>query len=207
MTTRSDASAAVAWRVPPIGVRVEQLSDEALLAGLGSGDEKIASVFVRRFQSKVYGIAVSVLGDARAAEDVAQQTFERAWRQAHTFDPLRGSVGGWLGTIARNLAIDASRVRRPLPVDPADLLGRFAPSFSGPEDRALQSEDARSLWAALDQLPVAQARAIVLSGLGGMSASQVAEAEGIPLGTAKTRIRGAMMRLRDVLSGEAAADA
>jgi RNA polymerase sigma factor (sigma-70 family) len=180
------------------GVPVEQLPDEALLAGLGAGDEELAVAFVRRFQAKVYGVALAVTGDTGTAEDVAQQAFERAWRHAGVFDPLRGSVAAWVGTIARNLALDAVRVRRPVPVDAGELLARIV-APGGSQDPATAAEagaSADALRTALRVIPPEQARAVVLAGILGLTAGQVAAAEGIPLGTAKTRIRTAMHRLR-----------
>lgn len=185
-----------------VGLPVEQLPDETLLAGLRGGDEEITVAFVRRFQRKVYGVALSVIGDPRLAEDVAQQAFERAWRHARTYDARRGSVSAWLTAITRNLAIDTARVHRPLPVDPDELLVRMRANVEGPERFVLAGEATDELRAALHGLPHAQARAVVLAGIIGLSASQVAEAEGIPLGTAKTRIRTAMHRLRATLVSE-----
>jgi RNA polymerase sigma factor (sigma-70 family) len=185
-----------------LGLPVDQLPDETLLAGFGIGDDEVSVAFVRRFQRRVYGVALAVLGDARQAEDVAQQAFERAWRHAATYDSRRGSVGTWLSTITRNLAIDAARVRRPQPVDPEELLMQIGASADSPERRALADEIGDDMRAALKGLPVEQARALVLAGIVGLSASEVAEAEHIPLGTAKTRIRTAMRRLRDTLGGE-----
>jgi RNA polymerase sigma factor (sigma-70 family) len=185
-----------------IGLPVDQLPDETLLAGLGQGDDEVTVAFVRRFQRRVYGVALSVIGDSRQAEDIAQQAFERAWRHAHSYDPRRGSVSTWLTTITRNLAIDASRVRRPVPIDPDELLLRIATSAEGPERAVLAGESADDLRAALKELPIEQARAVVLAGIVGLSASQIAESEGIPLGTAKTRIRTAMHRLRATLVNE-----
>ena len=95
-----------------------------MLAGFSTGDAELTVAFVRRFQSKVFGVALAVVGEAGAAEDVAQQAFERAWRHGHAYDQRRGSVAAWLSTITRNLAIDTMRVRRPLPVDPEALLAR-----------------------------------------------------------------------------------
>jgi RNA polymerase sigma factor (sigma-70 family) len=182
-----------------IGLPVDQLPDETLLAGVGQGDEEITVAFVRRHQRRVYGVALAVVGDARLAEDVAQQAFVRAWRNAGSYDARRGSVGTWLGTIARNLAIDTTRVRRPQPVDPDELYLHVTASDDSPERSALAGESATELRAAIRTLPPEQARAVVLAGIAGYSASQVAESEGIPLGTAKTRIRTAMQRLRATL--------
>jgi RNA polymerase sigma-70 factor (ECF subfamily) len=155
--------------------------------------------FVRRFQAKLFGVALAVVGEAGIAEDVAQQAFERAWRHGHAYDQRRGSVAVWLSAITRNLAIDAMRVRRPSPVDPEVLLARIGAGGDSPEHLAVLDESVGELRAALRRLPAEQARAVVLAGIAGMSASQVAQREGIPLGTAKTRIRAAMHRLRDVL--------
>src|SRR5919197_2502044 len=97
---------------------MDALSDEALLAGLGSGDGDSAAAFVRRFQRRVYGLAVTMLRDPDLAEDVAQETFVRAWRHAATYDARRGRVPTWVLAIARNLAIDRARMRSATPVDP-----------------------------------------------------------------------------------------
>lgn len=186
-----------------IGPPAEELSDEVLLAGLSAGDQDLAIAFVRRFQAKVFGVALAVLGDRRSAEDVAQQAFERAWRNAKVYDPLRGSVGAWLSVITRNLAIDAARVRPVVPIDGEELVERLSydrtPGHS-PEQAAVMSESSGVLRRALRGLPPEQARAVVLAGIGGLSASQVAVSEGIPLGTAKTRIRTALHRLRAAMS-------
>lgn len=184
------------------GLPARHLPDETLLSGFGDGDEELAVAFVRRFQSKVFGIALAVTGDVGIAEDVAQQAFERAWRHAGAFDPLRGSVATWLATITRNLAIDAVRIRRVVPVDTGELVARLtrhSGSLPDPGDAALAATSVGALRDALRNLPAAQARAVVLAGIAGMSASEIAAAEGVPLGTAKTRIRTAMHRLRAAL--------
>lgn len=193
---------AVPYGVRRIGPRVEDLPEEALLAGFAAGDPELAAAFVRRFQSKVYGVARHIVGDARMSEDVAQAAFERAWRHARTYDPRRGSVGAWLAIITRHLAIDAVRVRPVVPVDVTALLGGMTveeSDGSSPERAALEAESVARLRSALRTLPAEQARAVVLAGIGGLSASQVAASEGIALGTAKTRIRTAMLKLRSSL--------
>ena len=108
-----------------IGLMSATLSDEALLAGLASGEPDAAAAFVRRFQARVYGVVITIVRDPGTAEDVAQETFVRAWRNAGTYDPRRGRVVTWLLTIARNAAIDAMRVRRVEPLDPDVVAGRL----------------------------------------------------------------------------------
>src|SRR5580698_10585086 len=122
------ARGAILLRRPPVcksvrkmGTAADGLPDETMLAGLGAGDADLALAFVRRFQRIVFGVAMTVIGDPAAAEDVAQQTFEQAWRHAQVYDSRRGSVRAWLTTIAHNLAVDVLRSRTSTPVDPDDL--------------------------------------------------------------------------------------
>ncbi|MFI1051827.1 RNA polymerase sigma factor [Streptomyces griseoruber] len=185
-----------------MGLSFGRVPDEALLTGLTTGDPELAVAFVRRFQSTVHGVALAVLGDAQLAEDVAQQTFERAWRHAQMFDSRRGSVRAWLTTIAHNLAIDAVRARRARPVAPEDLDALLGSMTETPERRALADDNAERVRRAVAELPREQARALVMAGIYGMTAWEVAEAEHIPLGTAKTRIRTGTRKVRALLETE-----
>jgi RNA polymerase sigma-70 factor (ECF subfamily) len=179
------------------------VSDETLVAGLAAGDRDAASAFVQRFERRVFGLARTIVIDDRAAEDIAQEAFVRAWKHASAYDPRRGSVVGWLLTITRNLSIDAVRVRVPVAIDPDALLGYDAASPErSPGDHAELSDDRDRLRAALARLPEEQSRAVVLAGLLGYTAREVGEIEDIPLGTAKTRIRTALLRLRAALVNE-----
>ena len=178
-------------------------SDEALLAGLASGDPRAAAGFVRRFQARVFGLALAIVGDRAAAEEVAQETFLRAWRHAGSFDPRRGAVASWLLTIARNTAVDASRQSRFRPMDPDAILA-LAHTDPGPnpEEAAMTGHDIRAVREALKALPDEQRRVLVMAAFGGMTVREIAEAEDIPLGTAKTRIRSGMLKLRTALEGD-----
>jgi RNA polymerase sigma-70 factor (ECF subfamily) len=172
---------------------VSVLSDESLIAGLAAGDPDAAAAFVARFQARVYGLAFSVVADRGLAEEVAQEAFVRAWLHAATFDPARGEVAGWLLTITRNLAVDAVRRARDHPVEPARL-----PLDAAQPDTTV--EDVQELTDGLRSLPRVQGRAVVLAGYYGLTAREVADREGVPLGTAKSRIRRGLARLRDLLS-------
>ena len=184
-------------------VAVHELSDAALLARVATSDADATSAFVERFQRRVFGLAFTILGDSRAAEDVAQEALLRAWRHAAVFDPRRGSVVSWLLTITRNLAIDATRVRRPIAVAPEDLFGlALVASGRDPADEVVVRDDVARMRVALTGLPDEQRRAVVLAGVWGLTAREIAEREEIPLGTAKTRIRTALSRLRVALTLE-----
>jgi RNA polymerase sigma factor (sigma-70 family) len=192
----------VSLTVQTMGSHADRLPDETLLAGLGAGDADLAVAFVRRFQRVVYGVALTVTRDPVTAEDVAQQAFEQAWRHAQVYDSRRGSVRAWLTTIAPNLAIDVLRARTSAPVDPADLPTLLTAVTDTPERLAVARDSAAGLRRALAQLPGAQARAVAMAGIYGMTARQIAVTEGIPLGTAKTRIRDGMLKLRAALLPE-----
>jgi RNA polymerase sigma-70 factor (ECF subfamily) len=172
------------------------LSDEALLAGLASGDPDDAAAFVRRFQRRVYGLAWTIVRDDDLADEVAQETFVRAWRHAAGYDPRRGRVTAWLLTIARNVAIDRARMRRIAPADPdviasaLELADRDTMPDVGERDRVQR---------ALATLPDEQRRALVLAVYAGRTAREISEIDGVPLGTVKTRIRTAMATMRETL--------
>jgi RNA polymerase sigma factor (sigma-70 family) len=172
-------------------------SDEALLAGLASGDPKAAAAFVRRFQARVYGLAYSIVGDSSSAEEISQEALLRAWRHAGAFDHRRGKVETWLLSITRNLAIDHLRLRRGEPIDPDRLAAKEALFMRAPEDPGGElREEVSSLREALRSLPAEQRRAVLMAALWGYTANEISEMEGAPLGTTKSRIRSALLKLR-----------
>jgi RNA polymerase sigma factor (sigma-70 family) len=177
------------------------LSDEALLSGLAAGDADAATAFTRRFQARVYGLVLTIVRDEGTAEDVAQETFVRAWKHARTYDPRRGRVATWLLTIARNLAIDVIRVKSAEPLDPDLVANKLqqAGVAGGPADQGAPPDERERVRAAIAELPPEQRRALFLAAYLGRTAQEIGELEGIPLGTAKTRIRTAMLKLRDSL--------
>jgi len=191
-----NAPAAVRSGVPPAP------SDESLLAGLAVGDAAAGTAFIRRFQRRVYGLALGLVGDPGAAEDIAQEAFVRAWQYAQAYDTRRGSVTTWLLAITRNLAIDNLRMRRPQLVDPESILD-LQPQPTGPfiDDTVITSRTIAAVGNTLRTMPDEQRRALLLAAFYGYTAKEISETEGVPLGTAKTRIRTAMLKLRADRSG------
>jgi RNA polymerase sigma factor (sigma-70 family) len=175
---------------------MDGLSDEALLAGLGAGNPDAAAAFVRRFQGRVYGLAITMLRDRDLAEEVAQETFVRAWRHAATYDARRGRVPAWLLAIARNLAIDRARLRPVIPVDPEVIASELDIAKHDAVPDVAERERMREALAAL---PEDQRRALVLAAYVGKTAREISELDEVPLGTVKTRIRAAMHKLRETL--------
>jgi len=182
-------------------VATNELSDEALLAGVAHRDDAATVAFVRRYQKRIFGLAFSMLGDPGAAEEVAQEALIRVWRHAPVFDVRRGSVTTWVLSITRNLAIDALRRRRSVPTDPDEFVARGLISNEGlPEESVLSRDSGPALRGALARLPKEQSRALVLAAVYGRTAAEISESESIPIGTAKTRIRAGMSKLRAAMS-------
>lgn len=168
-----------------------------MLAGLASDDPDIAAAFIRTFQGRVFGLAFAILGDRDAATEVAQEAFVRAWRYAGAFDPRRGSVATWLLTITRNLAIDAARIRRPIPVDPVVFQSLRLTSIDvEPGDDVTTEQELARLRRAVGALPIEQRRCLLLAVFNGLTAREISELDDLPLGTVKTRIRTALRKLR-----------
>ncbi|HYF47042.1 MAG TPA: sigma-70 family RNA polymerase sigma factor [Acidimicrobiales bacterium] len=178
-------------------------SDEALLAGFATGEPTATAVFVRRFQRRLYGLALTFVVDEDDAADVAQEAFVRAWRHAGAYDARRGSVATWLLTITRNLALDHLRSRRARPADPVEPATiDLTSGAAGPAELAVRGDEVARAAAALRGLPEGQRRALVLAALAGRTAREIGELDGIPVGTAKTRIRTALLHVRDVLAAQ-----
>ena len=183
--------------------------DDALLAGYAVGDPDAAAAFIRRHQARVCWLARASVCDTALAEDVAQEAFLRAWRHAPAYDPRKGTVATWLLTITRNLAVDAVRMRRSQPVDP-EVLSALDLAAGGPDGAPAATAEASveaqvelgRVRLALAGLSEGQRRALLLAAVCGRTAKEISEAEGIPLGTAKTRIRSGLLKLRDTLNSQ-----
>ena len=175
------------------------LTDESLLAGMAVGDRDAAAGLVRRYQARVFGLALTVVGIPALAEEVAQESFVKAWRHADAYDARRGPVATWLLTITRNTAIDTIRYRRETPMDP-DVLTKALlddrDAHPEPGDQVAASDQVRT---ALRGLPEDQRRPVVLMTFYGLTARDIAERDGVPVGTVKTRVRRGLAALRERL--------
>jgi RNA polymerase sigma-70 factor (ECF subfamily) len=148
----------------------------------------------------VHATAYRVLGSAAQAQDVVQDVFLRVWRNPGKFDARRGEIGSYLRLMARSRAVDlwregqaAGRASDRLKV----VVTRDAPrNDPRPDQEALDSSDRRAVRDAVRRLPGAQREALVLAYWGGLTAEQIAHRSGVPLGTAKSRIRLGLARLR-----------
>jgi len=166
--------------------------DLASVTAMKSGDQSALAELYDRYSSVVYAVALRVLGDTGAAEDILQEVFLQLWRNPGAFDAARGNLGAWLAVITRNRAIDSLRRRKP-ETDIDDVIVSVAPDLAGEADRSRAAEKIRGV---LGAMPSAQRSALEMAYFEGMSHSEIAGKTGEPLGTIKTRIRAGLMTLR-----------
>jgi RNA polymerase sigma-70 factor (ECF subfamily) len=169
-------------------------SPQSLLERLAQGDKSALAAFYDAYAGPVNGLALRILRDVAEAEDVVQEVFLQVWRQAERYEPKRGTPEAWLFTIARTRALD--RLRR-----------RSARREEAPETAPVPSllprnEDELAVRKALLGLSADQRRAVELAYYRGLTQSEIAALLDEPLGTIKTRIRAALIRLREALAPE-----
>jgi RNA polymerase sigma-70 factor (ECF subfamily) len=179
--------------------------DARLVRRMKAADENALGEFYDRWFPVVNCLATRMLKSAADAEDVVEETFWQAWRQADRFHPERGTVQTWLLTIARSRVLDRMRATKRLREDAIDANPKVetADFVSSPTDPSLAVEHAerkRLVLAALADLPREQREVLELGYFGGLSQSEIAQRTHLPLGTIKTRVRLAMLKLRERLS-------
>jgi RNA polymerase sigma-70 factor, ECF subfamily len=177
-----------------------------LVGEVARGNREAFSRFYDRYASLVFSFALRVLRARSEAEDLLQEVFFQAWRQAATYDPARGHPEAWLLMITRTRAIDKlrsmrRRSERTLSMDETESWSEVGVTASG----ATRSEAKLTVTGALAGLPDAQRRVLELAYFGGLTQSEIAAQLGEPLGTVKTRIRTGLERLRGLLGAASGA--
>jgi RNA polymerase sigma-70 factor, ECF subfamily len=171
-------------------------SDERLVERLGARDQGALGHVMERHGPAVLGLARRVVADLAAAEEVAQDTFLALWQRPGAFDPAKGSLRGFLLGVARKKAIDAVRK------EAVRTRARGALEQRGiPGAPSIDVEERETVLTALGELTKLQREAIFLAYFGGLTYREVAGELGVPLGTAKTRMRDGLLRLRSLLEG------
>jgi RNA polymerase sigma-70 factor (ECF subfamily) len=174
-------------------------ADRDLIVAMAAGDSEALRSLNARYGRMLAALARRFLSNESDAEEVVADVLWQAWRDAKTFDATRGSVSVWLVTLARSRAIDRLRANRARKAPPGEQ-----PASEPVPDPAVelhQVQRARIVRTALAGLEDNERAALQLAYFSDLSQSEVAEKLGIPLGTVKTRMRSAMMKLRETLSG------
>jgi RNA polymerase sigma factor (sigma-70 family) len=172
------------------------VEDGELLDRIAGRDQRAIETLYQRFGGGMYAVALRISRSERLAQEAVQDAFMAVWQDPGRFDPERGSLGPWLLTLARYKAIDAVRreAAAKRQTQEADLELYVAPDDV--HDEVWRGLRRQKLNEAISSLPDDQRRALTLAFVGGLTHVEVAAAEGVPLGTAKTRIRTALLRLR-----------
>ena len=178
-----------------------ELTDEAVVRAVAGGDREAAlHILNQRYGHALAAVAERILGDRADAEEVAADVLWQVWRQAGNFDRTRGSVGAWLMMIVRSRAIDRLRARNACVAarDQIDDPVAFS-SVSDPVVDLYSVERRRAVAAALATLHENEKSVLELAYFSDLSQSTIAERMGLPLGTVKSRIRSALLKLREGL--------
>ncbi|HYO42127.1 MAG TPA: sigma-70 family RNA polymerase sigma factor [Candidatus Limnocylindrales bacterium] len=173
--------------------------DAALLSRIVERDERAVEALYARYSGPLYSLAYQVTGAERFAQDVVQEVFIALWRDANRFDPARGAVAPWLFSLARHKAIDLVRREANIRKRTADVDLEFREADDDVDQETWQRIRKEKVLAAIEELTPVQREALELAFFGGLTHVEVADKLDIPLGTAKTRIRSALLRLRDIL--------
>ena len=181
--------------------RILEQDDRELIAEIARRRSEALERLYERYRMVVYHLALKILDNRESAEEVVLEVFWQVWRDAERYDAQRGSVGAWIATVARSRAIDALRARRGNPAAEEDIEKALltADPAGDPETQTTLGQRAEFVRSALESLPSDQRAALELSFFNGLSHAEIAERLQEPLGTIKTRIRSALLRLRERL--------
>ena len=166
-------------------------AEAALMARVAAGDRgaSLAELY-RRYEGRLYGLGLKLLGDSGLAEELVQETFVRLWRRADRYDVERGTVSAFIYALARRIAIDLWRRPSSRPLAPEPHIGEASPDAI---DRLLVGLTVRD---ALESLSAAHQEVLELSYTQDLTQAQIAERLGLPLGTVKTRTYYALRALK-----------
>lgn len=174
-----------------------------LLVQTAAADKHAFSTLYDALAATVYSVCLSVLRNPALAEEVAQDVFVEVWTSAAKFDPQRGNARSWVGRLAHGRAVDKLRshvaaVQR----DDRDAMLTQATFAETLEDKALGNVEVQQLRQAIDKIGEPHSTAVALAFFDGLTHAELAESTGVPLGTAKTRVRDGVKKLKAILVKE-----
>ena len=178
------------------GVPEDHSADRQSLGRLAAGEAAALAELYDRHSGPVYSLAFRIVQQEQDAEDIVQEVFAQAWRQASRYDMTRGPVAAWLLMMARTRAIDRLRSRQARGDATSTDLDALPVDAASPPDQLIASQEAARVREALLSLPPEQKAALELAYFEGLTQSEIAQRLDTPLGTVKTRIRSALASLR-----------
>jgi RNA polymerase sigma-70 factor (ECF subfamily) len=178
----------------------QEPSDEELAARMTQGDQQALELIIRRWHGPVYSLSLRILRDADTAEEVTQDVFLKAWRSAAAYDPARGAFSSWILTLAHHSAVDNLRRQKARGKDVLRPFDDFlAATLPGPSGGISPWQKLR-MEKAMAQLTPPQKQVVELAYFEGLTREEIAARLGEPVGTVKTRLRDALIRLHKLFS-------
>jgi RNA polymerase sigma-70 factor, ECF subfamily len=174
-----------------------EITDEQLLRLIAQGSEVALTILYKRFKNRVYSLSWRILFDQNGVEETVQDVFVKVWQRAGDFSPLKGSVSSWVIAIAHHTAIDALRHREQRAT--INLEDGELETKAITEDRSKIMVERAAIEHALSKLELSDRKLIEASYFQGLTQTQIATREDIPLGTVKTKMRGIFAQLRQFL--------
>ena len=185
-----------------MSVQPVEIPDLELVRAIQRGDESALGALYDRYSAILFGLIVRIVNSRPEAEDILQQVFLQVWNRAASFDEARGKVFTWLVTLARSRAIDRVRALA-VRAKAVDIAGQASAQVAAAvgDELVLRGEQREFIRGLLQELPDEQRTVLLLAYFEGLTQTEIAERLGQPLGTIKTRMRTALIRLREALKG------
>ena len=186
---------------------LESVDLDSLLDGVRAGDKAAFSALYDAVAPQVLGLATHILRDQAQAEEVTQEVFVEVWQKAHTFDPARGSAKSWVLRLAKSRSIDRLRSWRSAQArDTEDFNLQLTTWVAPAEEEAAQRLESQELQELIDSIGEPHRSALMLAYFGEYTHQEIADATGVALGTAKTRVRDGLQKLRKAVTVKGGCD-
>ncbi|MDK7134613.1 sigma-70 family RNA polymerase sigma factor [Corynebacterium sp. UMB4614] len=180
---------------------LESVDPDRLLESVRAGDKVAFAELYDVLAPQVLGLTTHILRDRAQAEEVTQEVFVEVWLSAHTFDPHRGSAKSWVLRLAKSRAIDRLRSWRSSQArDTDDFNSQLTTWVAAAEDEAQQQLESEELQELIDSIGEPHRSALMLAYFGELTHQEIADATGVALGTANTRVRDGLQKLRKAVS-------
>jgi len=195
VTFRSNTFSSRSYPLPQSSTQNGAVTDQQLMQQIRGREADALSRVYDLYSTVVFSVAMRVLRDSAAAEDVMQEVFLKLWQQPESFADQRGSLCGWLAVVARNRSIDKIRSSRRMEnVDDLQLSNNI--DLGADAEREIMLGKVRVV---LETMPADQRQAVEMAFFEGHTHTEIAQQTGQPLGTVKTRIRSALITIRKAL--------